>query len=85
MTWGNGNGQQRDRREARPKSSAGTLINAAMLVIMAVTLGAGAMVAFGAVRTDVIVLQNQMVDLRAWAIKISEKVDSLGGTAKRTN
>lgn len=83
---GNGNDNEYpDRRVARPRTSAGTLINASMLIIMALTLGGGAMLAFGAVRTDVIVLQNQMVDLRAWSVKISEKIDSLGGSAKRAN
>lgn len=84
MGNGNDNGYP-DRRLARPRTSAGTLINASMLIIMALTLGGGAMLAFGAVRTDVIVLQNQMVDLRAWSVKISEKIDSLGGSAKRAN
>ncbi len=74
----NGNGE-------RPRASAATLINMCILAIMLVSGGVAIMLYLGAIRTDVVVLQNQMVDLKAWTVDISRKVDSLVGSGKRVN
>lgn len=68
MAEGNGNG-------LRPRASAASIINGAILAVMLLGGGVSSMLYLGAIRTDIIVLQNQIVDLRAWAIDTNKKLD----------